>query len=394
MTLELDQEETYRVTSSTPRSVHIVDATRGPLVGEGRVDRIMPFAATATISLIVTLPLASWTRPVLAVVGSGLVAATIIGSAVIPWPQIARTAQVVSPLLFLAATLLLIAATGQGIGAPFIAMVALPLMWLALYENRAAVIAAAILAGVALWLAALSATAESSYEGALTIFVLVICSAGMGVTLHGLVGDARRLAIELREHQLASEHLSLHDSLTDLSNRRGFAAESRLARDRAERDGLPFSLVYIDLDNFKGLNDTLGHDAGDLLLREVADRLRSLVRAGDTIARLGGDEFAVIVEGSDPAHSIQLADRIEAALKLPYVVGDEIPVSASVGIAHSADVGTDPEAVLSAADISMFDHKREGHRSRQAAAGISPTGRPSGWGARNLERSRRGSSGQ
>ncbi|MEP7115135.1 MAG: GGDEF domain-containing protein [Ilumatobacteraceae bacterium] len=348
--------------------MHIVDATRGPLVGKGRLDRIKPFAVTATISLIVAVPLASWTRPALAVAGSGLVAVTIVGSAVTPWKAIARIAQLASPLLFLAATVLLIAATGQGIGAPFVAMVALPLMWLALYENRAAVVSAALLAGVVIWVAALNATDEPTYDGALTILVLVVCAAGMGATLHGLVGDARRLAMELREHQLASEHLSLHDSLTDLSNRRGFAAESRLAGNRAEHGGLPFSMIYIDLDNFKGLNDTLGHDAGDVLLKEVAGRLRLLVRATDTVARLGGDEFAVIVEGSDPAQSVQLAERIEAALKLPYVAAPDMPVSASVGIAHSADSGGEPEAVLSAADIAMFDHKRQGHRSRQAAA--------------------------
>jgi diguanylate cyclase (GGDEF)-like protein len=124
-------------------------------------------------------------------------------------------------------------------------------------------------------------------------------------------------------------------------------------------------VLYIDLDHFKELNDTLGHDVGDVLLREVADRLRALVRSTDTVARLGGDEFAVLVEGSGPAHAVQLAERIETALRVPYVAAPDVPMSASVGIAHSADAGTEPDAVLSAADTSMFTRKRERHRTQR-----------------------------
>jgi diguanylate cyclase (GGDEF)-like protein len=347
---------------STPRSVHIVDATDGPLVGEGRYSRILPFAVTATICMVVAVPSASWTRPGLAIAGSVLVVATIIGSAATPWHRIPRSAQMASPLTFLVATLILTSATGQGIGSPFVTMVVLPLMWLALYEGRNAVLVAATLAGVGLGLAVPSGPVQPAHSAFVSIVVLVVCCGGMGATLHGLVADARNLALALREHQFALEHMSLHDSLTDLSNRRGFAAESRLAGDRAENDGWPFSLVYIDLDGFKGLNDIHGHDVGDLLLKEVADRLRSLVRATDMVARLGGDEFAVLIEGSQPAQAIQLAERIEKALRLPYVAAPDVPISASVGIAHSAYAGTEPEAVLAAADASMFVHKREGHR--------------------------------
>jgi diguanylate cyclase (GGDEF)-like protein len=357
------------VKRSTARTVDIVDATRGPLVGEGRLNRIMPFAGTAAISALVAVPATSWTRPGLAVAGLALAAATIVGSLVIPWHRMKRAVQLGSPLLFLVATLLLTAASGQCAGSPFVTLVVLPLMWLALYENRAAVVLAAMLAGSALWLAVPARTTALHDDRMASISVLVIVGAGMAATLNGLVANARRLALALRENQRALEHLSLHDSLTDLSNRRGFAAESRLAIDRARHDGLPFSLVYIDLDNFKGLNDTLGHDVGDRLLKEVADRLRLLVRAADTVARLGGDEFAVIVEGSNPAQATRLAERIERELGLPYAAAPGVSFSASVGIAHSVGAGTDLEAVLSAADISMFEHKREGNRRRRAGAG-------------------------
>jgi diguanylate cyclase (GGDEF)-like protein len=338
----------------------------GPLVGEGRLHRIMPFAATASIGAIVVVPATSWTRPGFAIAGFALVAATIVGSVVAPWHRMARVAQLASPLLFLVATLLLVWASGRGAGSPFVSLVVLPLMWLAIYENRTAVLVTAVLAGAVLWLTAPDGTAEPSGGGTVSIIVLVVVGAGMAVTLNGLVAHARELALALRENQLALEHLTLHDALTDLSNRRGFAAESRLARDRAKHDGLPFSLVYIDLDDFKMLNDTRGHDVGDVVLKEVAERLRSLVRASDTVARLGGDEFVVLVEGSEPAQAIHLAERIEAALNLPYVAAPDVAFSASVGVAHSADAGTEPEAVLSAADISMLDHKRERHLSRRA----------------------------
>lgn len=349
------------MTLSIPPSVHIVDVVDGPLIGAGRLQRIVPFVVTASVGAMVVVPGTAWPRPGFAVAGWVLAAVALAGSVVIPWRRMTRAAQLAAPMLFLVATLLLVTGSGQGAGSPFVTMVVLPVMWLAIYENRTAVLSAAVLAGVAVWLSTLGGTVEPPDNRTVSIVVLVVVGAGMAVTLNGLVVDARNLALSLREHQLALEHLSLHDSLTDLSNRRGFAAGSRLARDRAQHDGMAFSLIYIDLDNFKGLNDSRGHDVGDTLLKEVADRLRSLVRVTDTVARLGGDEFAVLVEGSDPAQASSLAERIEAALKRPYAAAPGMSFSASVGIAHSADLGTEPEVVLSAADVSMFERKRRSH---------------------------------
>jgi len=117
---------------------------------------------------------------------------------------------------------------------------------------------------------------------------------------------------------------------TDPSKRRGFVAESQVAVS-AQHDRRPFSLLCVDLDHFNEINETRGHDAGDLLLKEVAERLRTLVRETDTVARLGGDEFAVLVQGREPAQAIHMAERIEAALKVPYLAAPDITVSASVG---------------------------------------------------------------
>jgi diguanylate cyclase (GGDEF)-like protein len=341
----------------------MVDATGGPVVGEGCRHRIAPFAITAIVSLAVAAPLTAWDRPTLAI-SVGVVGAIGIAAAVlIPWRRVPRSAQLTIPFAFLIATLLLMSAAGQDVHSPFVSLLVLPLMWLALYESRGSVLAAAALTAGGLAFVHLTALSSAPTAIGASIFVLVVCCAGMGDTLNSLVADARALAAALRENHIALEHLSLHDPLTDLTNRRGFAEQTRLAHDRAETENRPFSLLYIDLDNFKALNDTLGHDAGDLLLEEVSSRLRELVRTTDTVARLGGDEFAILAEGSQPSHAVHLAKRIDAALRLPYRVAPNLAVSASVGVAHSQDVNGDPDAALSAADKSMFLQKVDRRRS-------------------------------
>jgi diguanylate cyclase (GGDEF)-like protein/PAS domain S-box-containing protein len=210
------------VNNSRARNVHIVDATKGPLIGDGRLQRVLPFAVTATISLIVTLPVMSWIRPGLAAIGALLAAATIIAAIVFPWNRVARPAQLVPPMLFLAATLLLASATGSGIGSPFITLAVLPLMWLAIYENRAAVLFAALSGGLALWLAVPAGRQglSLSHQVHVSTAVFVICGVGMGVTLHGLVADTRRLASALRERQVALEDAAaMLDALPERVNR-------------------------------------------------------------------------------------------------------------------------------------------------------------------------------
>jgi diguanylate cyclase (GGDEF)-like protein/PAS domain S-box-containing protein len=208
------------VESSAPRSVHIVDTTNGPLAGDGKLARVMPFAITATLSLLVAVPAATWTRPRFALAGCVLGIATIIGALIVPWQRVARTAQFAPPFCFLVATLLLTAAAGQQLGSPFITMTVLPIMWLALYETRRAVISAALVAGGGLWLAALGGSVNVPEHWSISIAVFFICAVGMGVTLHGLVADARGLTLALREHQLALEHAAeMLDALPERVNR-------------------------------------------------------------------------------------------------------------------------------------------------------------------------------
>jgi diguanylate cyclase (GGDEF)-like protein len=133
-------------------------------------------------------------------------------------------------------------------------------------------------------------------------------------------------------------------------------------------------LLLIDLDRFKDVNDTLGHDHGDMLLRDVAERLRSALRRGDMLARLGGDEFAVLLHDlPNRAAAAELAGRLLAALERPFVVrGVTVQLEASVGIALCPDHGTDVTTLIQRADVAMYDAKREQGRVRVYDAARDP----------------------
>ena len=178
---------------SDARSVHLVDCPHGPLVGDGRLIRARPFAITAALSMMVAVPATSWVHPALAVAGSALGALMIPTALFLPWNRVGRTAQLIPPFVFLLAMLLLGSGTGTGIESAYVTMAVLPLMWLAIYENRTAVLSAAAMTAAGLWLATSHGHAQPSDLGGVAIIVFVVVGAGMGVTLHGLVADARSL---------------------------------------------------------------------------------------------------------------------------------------------------------------------------------------------------------
>ncbi|MBV9098229.1 MAG: EAL domain-containing protein [Frankiaceae bacterium] len=158
------------------------------------------------------------------------------------------------------------------------------------------------------------------------------------------------------------EHKALHDSLTGLPNRALLSDRLHQALARASRHDAPVSVLFLDLDHFKTINDGAGHSVGDAVLAEVARRLANAVRPSDTVARLGGDEFAVICEGADAEAAGQVAERILAALAEPVAVDDRtLYVSVSVGVAAAPPL--DAEELLSHADAAMYDAKARG-RSR------------------------------
>jgi diguanylate cyclase (GGDEF)-like protein/PAS domain S-box-containing protein len=161
------------------------------------------------------------------------------------------------------------------------------------------------------------------------------------------------------EEQL--RHQAFHDVLTGLANRSLFRDRLGHALARATRGGRPTAVLYLDLDDFKAVNDRLGHGEGDRLLVAVSDRLRSSTRAGDTVARLGGDEFAIIVEETEALEAGESAKRILAALARPFVLGErEIVARASVGIAIQSVDGGDADELLRRADIAMYAAKARG----------------------------------
>jgi diguanylate cyclase (GGDEF)-like protein/PAS domain S-box-containing protein len=152
------------------------------------------------------------------------------------------------------------------------------------------------------------------------------------------------------------------DALTGLPNRTVFVEAVQQAMARAARGAKGFALLYLDLDHFKDVNDTLGHPAGDTLLRMVAERLRAEVRQPDIAARFGGDEFAVIESDvTDPGEAAALAERLQSALREPFpILGNEIRIGASIGIALHGPRVDGPEMLLSQSDLALYRAKADG----------------------------------
>jgi diguanylate cyclase (GGDEF)-like protein len=167
---------------------------------------------------------------------------------------------------------------------------------------------------------------------------------------------------KLERHEEALAKLARQDQLTGLANRRYFESLLQQATQRADRSGRPVGLLSIDLDGFKAINDTLGHDAGDLLLQKVASRLRGSVRVVDSVARLGGDEFTVILEGMvSSGDAAVVAERVIGQIGQPFSLGgSERFVTASVGMATYPDDASDIEGLLKCADLAMYEAKQAG----------------------------------
>jgi diguanylate cyclase (GGDEF)-like protein len=166
----------------------------------------------------------------------------------------------------------------------------------------------------------------------------------------------------LTELQQQLSHQAFHDSLTDLANRSLFSDRIDHALLRRSRTGKLVAVLFIDLDDFKTVNDTLGHSAGDQLLVGVAERLRNSLRRPDTAARLGGDEFAVLIEDIDaPGEAQAVAERIFAALEEPFsVAGQSVTVHASIGVAVSDDGSESTSRLMRHADVAMYAAKSAG----------------------------------
>ena len=191
------------------------------------------------------------------------------------------------------------------------------------------------------------------------------------VTNHASVTlENRRLVDQLREEAAEKEHQSLHDSLTGLPNRTLFNERVERAIANARGSDGSVAVMLLDLDDFKEVNDTLGHHHGDLLLKEVGARLRGLLRPMDTVARLGGDEFAVLIPFSDDIKAVTgVARRIGHAFERNFEVSDlTLQVRSSVGIALFPEHGQDAKTLLQKADVAMYQSKAQRHGFEMYAA--------------------------
>ena len=179
-----------------------------------------------------------------------------------------------------------------------------------------------------------------------------------GEATGALVARSIRYAIERKRTEIDLTYRAFHDPLTGLANRRLLL--DRLDHALAHRGGPTCAVLLLDLDGFKPINDELGHDAGDQVLLEVADRLRTTLRPADTKARLGGDEFVVLCEQVELPDARCVAGRLAAAISAPMAVdGRELVVGMSLGLAM-ADEGSDASGILAAADRAMYEAKAQG----------------------------------
>lgn len=189
------------------------------------------------------------------------------------------------------------------------------------------------------------------------------------VALASMDYEGRRVifaaARDISERKALEERLTyqaFHDSLTGLPNRALFLDRLEQALARADRREFSIAVFFLDLDNFKDINDTFGHEVGDRLLAEVGSRLTSCVRAADTVARLAGDEFTVLLEElGNGDEAVRVVERIETIFQEPVTVnGRDLSVTASIGVVVDAQSGRSPRELLNDADIAMYRAKRAG----------------------------------
>jgi diguanylate cyclase (GGDEF)-like protein len=233
------------------------------------------------------------------------------------------------------------------------------LVWIAArFGQRETATATFLLSAIAIWGTVRGFgpfVRASPHESLLLLQTLMGVIAMMAMALSASLFERRRLDAHL-------VHLADHDPLTDVLSRRGFQAELWRQIAKAKRYGVRGSLLFLDLDDFKRVNDTLGHAAGDEVLSRLAALLRARLRDSDLLARLGGDEFAILLPHTSDGQARAVAEQLLAGIRAQTMVieGRPVAVSASIGIALFPDHGDSVEALLSGADAAMYHAKTAG----------------------------------
>jgi diguanylate cyclase (GGDEF)-like protein len=188
----------------------------------------------------------------------------------------------------------------------------------------------------------------------------VVLSVLVLIRMEGLIRNLKKTLAEREALQIQLEYRALHDPLTGLPNRALFTDRLQVALSKTSRHGGAVAVLFLDLDSFKQVNDSLGHNAGDKLLREISGRLAACVRSHDTLARLGGDEFVLLLVDVDQRYTADVAQRMIETAKIPHIIdGHRAQVSASIGI-FLGQGGNNPDGLLRAADAAMYHAKRSG----------------------------------
>jgi len=192
----------------------------------------------------------------------------------------------------------------------------------------------------------------------------VMLAATPGLLIFGILLSLRILQQKKRTEDRVN-YLAFHDELTSLPNRMMLNQRLDQALSRHSRTGTQLAIVFMDLDRFKVINDSLGHETGDILLRQVADRLRGESRKGDTVARMGGDEFVLLVESPETLMDVSAcAQRVVERVSAPYLLGrNDCHITVSVGISIYPTDGVDSQTLLKAADVAMYRAKEIGRNN-------------------------------
>lgn len=197
--------------------------------------------------------------------------------------------------------------------------------------------------------------------------------AALAACFNDMTGAMQKMVADIKETHQQIDHLANYDTLTGIPNRNLFSDRIKHLITRAAREQKNFALLFIDLDDFKAVNDTLGHEFGDQLLKNVADRLKKCIREEDTVARFGGDEFTVLIEGGEADGAEKTAQRIVEALSGKFDLADsrEAFIGSSIGIVSFPSDGTDAATLLKKADAAMYRAKREGKHCYRFFAGMA-----------------------